>query len=422
MRTPADLSTLLVFAFALSVNTARLAADPKTTAWTPELMLRAKGVGEVSVSPDGKRVAFTVSTPIMEGERSEWVSQIYVANADGKNQIQLTRGEKAATNPAWSPDGQWLAFVTPRAGSKSNLWRIPVDGGEAEQLTDEKGGLTAFQWSPDGTQIAYVMTDAKTEAEEKADREKRDAFVVNENQKRSRLYVIPVAANAEGKRPARRLTGGDLHVGGLLGGRNFDWSPDGKQIVFTHQPTPLVDDWQKTDLSIVEVATARVTPVVATEAAETQPLFSPDGKLIAYTASETPPQWAFASRVFVVKPTGQEPRPLAETFDLKPAIIGWSKAGDSVIVSEVRRTINRLSSIPLDGSPVVDLSPPGLMVEQPSMIKRPVLDIGRQTIVGFEPARSDDEDDAGVFGCAECGATVPASAETCPGCGLRFEE
>ncbi len=343
------------------------AADPKPAAWTPELMLKAKTIADVAVSPDGKRAAFSVSMPVIDGEKSEWVSQIYVAGSDGKQSVQLTRGDKSATNPAWSPDGQWIAFLTPRAGPKSNLWRIRVDGGEAEQLTDEKGGLTAFQWSPDGTQIAFLMVDPKSDAEEKADREKRDAFVVNENQKRSRLYVIPVNPNAEGKRPVRRLTGGDLHVGGLLGGRNFDWSPDGTKIVFTHQPTPLVDDWQKTDLSIVELATARVTTVVATEAAETQPVFSPDGTLIAYAASETPPQWAFASRVFVVKTGGHEARALAETFDLKPAIVGWTKAQDRVLVSEVQRTVNRLSALPLDGSAPVDISPADLMVEQPAI-------------------------------------------------------
>jgi dipeptidyl aminopeptidase/acylaminoacyl peptidase len=343
------------------------AADTKPAGWTSEMMLKAKGVAEPAVSPDGKRVAFSVSTPSLDGEHSEWLSQIYVSTPGAAHPAQLTRGDKSATNPAWSPDGQWIAFLTPRAGPKSNLWRIPINGGEAEQLTDEKGGITAFQWSPDGHSIAFIMTDPKSEAEEKADREKRDAFVVNENHKRSRLYVVPVAANAEGKRPVRRLTGGDLHVGGLLGGRNFDWSPDGARIVFTHQPTPLVDDWQKTDVSLVEIATARVSPVVATEAAETQPVFSPDGRWIAFIASEIPPQWAFTSRVFVVKPDGQETRALAETFDLKPAIVGWSKSGDALFISEVQRTIHRFSALPLDGSPQVDLSPAGMMVIQPSV-------------------------------------------------------
>jgi dipeptidyl aminopeptidase/acylaminoacyl peptidase len=383
------------------------AADPKPTAWTPELMLKAKGVSEVSVSPDGKRAAFSVSVPVVDGEHSEWLSQIYIASADGRHWVQLTRGDKSATNSAWSPDGQWIAFLTPRAGPRSNVWRIPVDGGEAEQLTDEKGGLTAFQWSPDGSQIAFLMTDPKTDAEEKSEREKRDAFVVNENQKRSRLYIIPVAANAEGKRPVRKLTGGDLHVGGLLGGRNFDFSPDGARIVFTHQPTPQVDDWQKTDLSIVEIATGRVTPVVSSEAAETQPVFSPDGKLIAYTASETPPQWAFASRVFVVKPNGQEARPLAETFDLKPGLVGWMKTGDTLVVSEVQRTINRLSALPLDGSPPFDLSPPGLMIEQPAIN-------GTHTHVGFVSEAVDRAPEAFVSPLAPFKAQVVSGVQELP--------
>src|SRR5690606_11708260 len=125
------------------------------------------------------------------------------------------------------------------------------------QLTDEKGGITSFDISPDGEQIAFLMPDPKSDAEERAEREKRDAFVVDENWKRSRLYVFPVAAGAEGTRPVRKLVAGEMHVGGLLGGRNFDWSPDSKQIVFTHQPSPLVDDWSRTDLSLVDVASGK---------------------------------------------------------------------------------------------------------------------------------------------------------------------
>src|ERR1700731_902324 len=107
------------------------AADSKPAGWTPELMFKAKGVAEVSVSPDGRRVAFSVSSPMMDGERSEWLSQIHVSTAGaGGQSVQLTRGEKSATNPAWSPDGQWIAFLTPRAGPKANVWRIPVAGGE----------------------------------------------------------------------------------------------------------------------------------------------------------------------------------------------------------------------------------------------------------------------------------------------------
>ena len=96
-------------------------------------------------------------------------------------------------------------------------------GGEAEQLTDSKSSVSAFLPSPDGAWIAYVQADAPTAAEEKAKREKVDVHVVDETFKMSRLWVIPTAKNAQGKREARLLTAGDYTVD-----NRFDWSPDGK--------------------------------------------------------------------------------------------------------------------------------------------------------------------------------------------------
>src|SRR5262245_3068249 len=114
---------------------AATAQDNAPTAWTPALMMQVKRVGHVRPSPDGKRVVYTVTEAVMTPDRSEYVTHLHLANADGSGQRQLTFGDKSCTNPDWSPDGRTLAFTSARSG-KSNLYLLPVAGGEAEQLTD----------------------------------------------------------------------------------------------------------------------------------------------------------------------------------------------------------------------------------------------------------------------------------------------
>src|SRR6266545_1330932 len=241
------------FALALSVSVFPVLpdrADATAPGWTPELAFKVKRVTSVRVSPDGGRVAFVVGSAVMDGEKSEWVSQIHVARSDGTGALQLTGGEKSSTAPTWSPDGKWIAFVSARGKSgkdgkdpKPNLWRIRVDGGEADALTEEKGAVAEPRWSPDGSRIAFLLTDPKTDEEDEAEKEKRDARVIDEALKRIRLCVVPVAKDAAGKRPVKILTPGEVSVGNVGEPGRFNWSPDGRSIVFMHQPTPYVDDW-----------------------------------------------------------------------------------------------------------------------------------------------------------------------------------
>src|SRR5882724_3887082 len=88
----------------------------ESASWTPELAMQVKRVSHVRVSPDGKRVAFVVAHAVMEPEKSEWLSHIYLAASDENNVVQLTQGEKSDTSPEWSPDGQWIAFLSARGG------------------------------------------------------------------------------------------------------------------------------------------------------------------------------------------------------------------------------------------------------------------------------------------------------------------
>src|SRR4029453_9070646 len=114
-----------------------------------------KGIAAVRVSPDGKRVVYSVNSAVMTPEKSEYVSQIWLANIDGSGAMQLTFAEKSSDNPQWSPDSKALAFVSSRSG-KGNLYLLRIGGGEAEQLTDVKSGVGLFAWAPGGKRTSFV--------------------------------------------------------------------------------------------------------------------------------------------------------------------------------------------------------------------------------------------------------------------------
>ncbi|MCW5977841.1 MAG: S9 family peptidase [Bryobacteraceae bacterium] len=311
------------------------------TSWTPEATLQVQGVGSVIPSPDGSLVAYTQTGVVVEDEKSEQLTHVFLARADGSRRYQLTQGEKGASSPAFSPDGQFVYFKSDRTG-KSNLYRIPVDGGEAERLTDWKGAMGGYAVSQDGKWIAFAGRK-ESEDEEKAKKQKRDFRVVDEDAKNHALWLIPSATAAGGKREPKQLAAGPYHIG------DFDWSPDSRAIAFSHQPTPLADDWTKSDISEVQVESGAVTALAATPAAELTPRYSPNGVWLAFKLSSDPPRWADDSRIALLRRESRAVRPLAVTYDERPTLVGWSKDSASILFTETQRTRGSVYAMPLDG-------------------------------------------------------------------------
>src|SRR5262245_12080073 len=282
--------------------------------WTPELSMQVRTVSAPVPSSDGRLAAWTETYPVMEGEKSESLTHIFLSRADGSGRLQLTRGEKSAAAPSFSTDSAWVFFTSERSGKK-NLYRIPVDGGEAEQITQWSGAMGAYAVAPNGKWIAFAGREADAR-EERAKREKLDLRVVDEDRHDHSLWILPVEPNVEGKRPLRHLAEGSFHV------RAMDWSPDSRRIAYETLPTPEADDNRKSDIYEVEIETGAVRPIAATRAAESGPHYSPDGRYLAYVRSEPSARRIDSNRIVLFTLADANARELPASPDESPALAG----------------------------------------------------------------------------------------------------
>ncbi len=309
--------------------------------WTAEKIMQYKNITNTNISPDGKHIAYVVSVPVMQGEKSEYNSQIWVAATDGSYDVQYTRGEKSSTAPQFSPDGKQLAFLSNRVSDKNQVFVVRLMGGEAEQITETKTGVVSFKWSPDGSRFAFLMKDPDTKEEEKLKKEKMDVILVDKNYKYNHLYTISLAPDQDGKRKTKSLTGGAYHVNG------FDWSPDGSTIAFSYAPNPTINDaGLESDISTIPADSGKVTTLVKRPGVDVSPQYSPDGKWIAFQSSGGQPERVGLSDVCKVAVTGGDVIELQKTPDRNANIVAWAQDGTYLFVSENYKTSQALMALP----------------------------------------------------------------------------
>jgi dipeptidyl aminopeptidase/acylaminoacyl peptidase len=218
---------------------------------------RLNDVSEPALSPDGQWIAYTVSRHNLDVDKT--LSDVWRVRYDGKRTIRLTFGGASSNStPRWSPDGLWLAFLSDRAGHDvMQVWMLPADGGEAHQLTDLKGGVSDFVWAPDSRQLALIARDdpdpAATAANENKDAKPDTArpIVLDRYQFKDddSGYLDHHRSHLYvfdiAARRATLLTPGD-HDEWLPA-----WSPDGKRIVYASKRGPDPDRTLNSDLYLI---------------------------------------------------------------------------------------------------------------------------------------------------------------------------
>jgi dipeptidyl aminopeptidase/acylaminoacyl peptidase len=286
---------------------------------TVDDLFAIKTVGEPRISPDGQWVAYTVTQ--MDAKTDTADTDVWMAPLDGGAAVRLTTSEKAESRPRWSPDGRYLAFLSSRDGEKTQVWLLPRAGGEAFRLTDYKGGVSSFEWSPDGSRLAVVAADPDPDeappgqagAGAKAPKPivvtrlqfKRDG-VGYLTDRRDHVYVFDVE-----KRTSVQITSGPYDD------RSPVWSPDGRTIAFVSNRTPEPDANQNTDLFVVAAEAGAAPRALTTWPGEdTSPAFTPDGRALVYVQGGDPKDvWYDTNDVAVVSVEGGPPRLLAPALD-----------------------------------------------------------------------------------------------------------
>ncbi|HYA96895.1 MAG TPA: S9 family peptidase, partial [Methylomirabilota bacterium] len=282
----------LSLAFLMCASRAAAQDKPSPEARKPltvEAALQLRSLADLQASPDGTRVAFTVSEPPSPRGRTQ---HIWLFDKSTSTVRQITDSLKVENAPRWSPDGKTLAFLSSRE-DYTQIYLLPMNGGDATPLTKGKRGIAGFAWAPNGLEIAYLAADAKTEAEEKKEKDKNDAHVVDKEDRHSRLWLLNVATGE-----ARPLTPADWRVSELA------WAPAGDRIFVSATDKPASDKLTNRIFSVPAAANGTPRELWAPAGPFHDLRVSPDGATLSFIGtSDSAPE----AHDLMLLPTGGGP-------------------------------------------------------------------------------------------------------------------
>jgi dipeptidyl aminopeptidase/acylaminoacyl peptidase len=324
---------MLRYLSALALSFTCLAAQEPS--FDARAMLNLKRLAEPQISPDGKLVAFTVSTT--DFDRNTRPRQIWVIPMEGGEPRQLTR-EGNNERPRWSPDSKKIAFISTRGGVPQ-VWHMDSAGANAKQITTLANGAAGVLFAGDGKNLVFTSEVYPDCADEACNKNKLEAEKSSKVQahiyttllyrhwnqwqgaRRRHLFVVPV----EGGKP-KDLTPGNRDVPpfSLDGGDDYAVAPDGQEVCYVMNAEPDLATSTNSDLYVVPIAGGEAQKITANPAADNGPVYSPDGKHIAYRAQLRAGYESDRWRLVLTERAGVRNTTLTEGLDRSVGSITWS--------------------------------------------------------------------------------------------------
>ena len=404
MRIRAAVLLLILFA---------VPAAAQTHPFSVHDMLAMKRISNPQVSPDGTEIAFELRTTDLEANKGRF--DLWTVKSDGTGLRQLTSDGANETNPRWSPDARTVYFLSTKSGSQQ-IWRIAREGGEAVQVSRLPLDVSNLIVSPGGSHFAFSMEvfpgttveetvarlaeQAKTKASGKIFDELLyrhwDAW---SDGRRNHLFVMPVAGGAPVD--VMKAMKADAPSRPFGGTEEFTFTPDGKGVVYTARDVGREEAWS-TNLDLffapVDASAAPRNLTEGNDATDVEPVFSPDGKTLAYRAMARPGFEADRYRIVLRSWPDGAIRTLTEGWDRSPETIVWSGDGRTIYTAAANLGQTSLFSVDTRSGKVATLVRDGTV----SLVRRAGAGKRERIIYGLDTLKMPVE----LFSVASNGSEV----------------
>jgi dipeptidyl aminopeptidase/acylaminoacyl peptidase len=297
----------------------------------------------VTLSRDGRRVAWMEKVQTPDGPAAD-ESLLYVQDLGGAQPKRITASRDGKAHdedePAFSPDGQSLAFLSDAARPhQPQLYLADLRTGKVRQLTRVTGHLEQPRFSPDGKALSVLFIEGGADERGPLMPASRQTGVVQEQIKEQRLSLVP----ADGSAPLRPLSPADLFV------YEYDWRPDGGGFAVTAAHGSGEDNWWFAQLYTVDAKTGATRLVHKPAFQICEPTFSPDGRRIAFIEGLMSDAGANGGDIFVVPAGGGEPRDLTPGYRGTPATLHWIKPAEILFGLQIEGD-SAFAAVPTDAA------------------------------------------------------------------------